>query len=637
MTWRFVPLRMVAPPGQSTLTLEPDAPTWMLTLDQIESQTGSIVNKRIAPAHEAGPSTYVFDDTMVLYSKLRPYLNKVLAPDEPGIATTELVPLQPRPKLLLRPYLKFYLRSRAFVAEASQFVAGVKMPRIMMDKLWSHELPLPPPLEQWRIVEILDQADSLRRERAEADAKAERILPALFYSIFGEPATNPKRWTPLTLDDVVTDTQYGTSQKAHENGRGIAVIRMNNIDRAGRLDLADLKYVELEEAELRALTLEPGDLLFNRTNSRELVGKTGLWSGDLEAVPASYLIRARVNRSEVLPEYVWAWMNTPYMKQILFGKARRAIGMANINSRELRSLPILKPPRDLQIRFAAQLKAMLEIDAQRACAALRLNRLFDTLLHRAFTGELTAKWRAAHAKELLAEMEEQARLLNAVPADAAGPKVTQRNDVKPRRHAGHDMYNKAALAAYIAHRCHNPQQPIGRTKMAKLFYLVQRRAGLELTEEFAHRAAGPLDDAIHKFLNLARKKRWVKLPAPRRTNASGPAPLKPVLPGDANDEAVERVRTRFADHLPQIDVVLEALGGRSWQELECWATVDAAAMTLLADGRRSTVTTVKSELAADPDWKLKLRKPAFSDANIAAALRGLQDMGFLPATQLLNA
>jgi type I restriction enzyme S subunit len=80
----------------------------------------------------------------------------------------------------------------------------------------------------------------LRKKRAEADAKAERILPALFIKMFGDPATNPKGWRQDRLGTVIVETQYGTLVRASENGEGITIIRMNNIDSLGRLDLRDL-------------------------------------------------------------------------------------------------------------------------------------------------------------------------------------------------------------------------------------------------------------------------------------------------------------------------------------------------------------------------------------------------------------
>jgi type I restriction enzyme S subunit len=169
----------------------------------------------------------------------------------------------------------------------------------------------------------------------------------------------------------------------------------------------------LDRQEVEKYRLVPGDLLFNRTNSRELVGKTGLWRGEIEAVPASYLIRVRVNRKLVFPEYIWAYMNTGFIKQVLFEKARRAIGMANINAQELRSLPVVIPDFETQCAFTRLLSGVdCPVESQ-SRTKVKIDQLFQVLLHRAFSSDLTAKWRDAHMKELLAEMEQQAKYLAA--------------------------------------------------------------------------------------------------------------------------------------------------------------------------------------------------------------------------------
>lgn len=411
MKWARASLGDVAPAERAEREFAPNEVVWHLNLDHIESQTGRILAKQRAPVSSAGNSTFLFDERNVLYSKLRPYLNKVVHPDELGIGTTELVPLRPRPGVLEADFLKFYLRSDRFVGFANSVVAGAKMPRMIMDKFWEHVIPLPAPTEQRRIVELLEQADGLRRKHAEADALADRILPALFHKLFGDPATNPKGWSKLKLGDVIVEASYGTSIPSNTSGEGLPVLRMNNIKSNGRLNLAELKYVTLDEAEAEKHLLRDGDLLFNRTNSKELVGKTGLWRVGFPAVAASYLIRVRVDISQAVPDYIWAWMNTPYFKQRLFDISRRAVGMANINATELRAMPLLVPAMALQHAFAARLRSLDGLATRRAEAAQQLQKLFSTLLHRAFAGDLTAKWREAHMGELAAEMEHQARLL----------------------------------------------------------------------------------------------------------------------------------------------------------------------------------------------------------------------------------
>ncbi len=147
MKWPTAKLGQIAPPERSEREFAPDEVVWHLNLDQIESQTGRVLEKKRAPASQGGVSTFAFDEGHVLYSKLRPYLNKVVRPDEPGIATSELVPLCPQPDILNADFLKFYLRSDRFVGFANQVVAGAKMPRMIMEKFWVHEMPLPAPRE----------------------------------------------------------------------------------------------------------------------------------------------------------------------------------------------------------------------------------------------------------------------------------------------------------------------------------------------------------------------------------------------------------------------------------------------------------------------------------------------------------
>ena len=273
-------------------------------------------------------------------------------------------------------------------------------------------IPVFAPSEQRRIVEILDEADQLRRLRREADAKAARILPALFLKMFGDPATNPMGWDLTTIGNVTSAIDYGTSTKSSDDGSGMPLIRMGNVDYNGHLDLRNLKHIQLSESEVARFRLWDGDILFNRTNSKELVGKTGLWDVDIEALAASYFIRIRVDCEQVTPTFFWAFMNCSYMKKVLRLTARGAIGQANINSSELRALVMYKPPLDQQHLFTNRWKQIRATIPQRVSDQTDLDSLFATLLQRAFSGQLTAKWREAHSKELLAEMEQQARLLN---------------------------------------------------------------------------------------------------------------------------------------------------------------------------------------------------------------------------------
>ena len=216
MEWPRYTLREVAPSIPCRNTPDPDATVWHLGLDRIEGHTGVVLGKHRAPVSDAGNSTFHFDQSHVLYSKLRPYLNKIVVPDEPGIATTELIPLRPRPHLVCREFLAYYLRSPVFLAYASQYVTGAKMPRVILDRFWAHEIALPPLSEQHRIVEILDQAHRLRRLRAEAETKADRILPALLVRALGSPANWGSDPSCCPLGEFVDPVSGATPSKKAE-------------------------------------------------------------------------------------------------------------------------------------------------------------------------------------------------------------------------------------------------------------------------------------------------------------------------------------------------------------------------------------------------------------------------------------
>jgi type I restriction enzyme, S subunit len=131
-----------------------------------------------------------------------------------------------------------------------------------------------------------------------------------------------------------------------------------------------------------------GDVLFNRTNSRELVGKTGMWDGRFEAVPASYFIRVRFRPNAEHPQHFTTLMNLPSMKRRLAEMARGAVGQANINSKELKSIELPVPPVKLQCQFAARVSDIRAMQAEQAASRRRLDDLFHSMLHRAFQGEL---------------------------------------------------------------------------------------------------------------------------------------------------------------------------------------------------------------------------------------------------------
>lgn len=403
-------LSVVAPPAPARLSLEPGEEIWHLTLDQIESHTGRILSKRFALAEEAGSSTFPFDQGNVLYSKLRPYLGKVVRPVESGIATSELIPLRPRRDLLDPDFLVYYLRSNQFTAFATQYSSGAKMPRVIMSKFWRHEMPLPPLSEQRRILEILDQADRILHLRAEADAVAERILSALFLQLFGDPIGNPRRWNMMPLGQLGS-LERGVSRHRPRNepsllGGPYPLIQTGEITNCGgRIYSYKHTYSELGLQQSR---LWPAGTLCITIAAN--IAQTGIL--ELDACFPDSVVGFSPHELGTT-EFIQAWLG--FLRSTIEAAAP-GFAQKNINLEILSELPVIFPPRALRELFSEQARVLQRLRYQRSRSEELLSGLLNTLLRRAFTGELTAAWREAHMKELLQEMEIQAKALASLEA-----------------------------------------------------------------------------------------------------------------------------------------------------------------------------------------------------------------------------
>lgn len=167
--------------------------------------------------------------------------------------------------------------------------------------------------------------------------------------MFGLPENNTHGFDTGVIGEVVKDVHYGTAKKSSDDGKYV-YLRMNNITYDGELDLTDIKRIDVSDKDLPGCIVKTGDVLFNRTNSKDLVGKTCYFSGDEPMIIAGYIIRLRMN-GKVLPEYLSVFMNLERSKKMLYSMAKGAVGQANINAKEVQSIEIVIPPMDIQKGF----------------------------------------------------------------------------------------------------------------------------------------------------------------------------------------------------------------------------------------------------------------------------------------------
>lgn len=416
MTWPIVSVGDVCLATTQADPARLGRPTFRyVDISGVDREAKAITKFEELPADDApSRARKLIEASDILVSTVRPNLNAIafVPPELDGeIASTGFSVLRVNENVSSAKFLYYWAQHTSFVDFLVANATGASYPAVSDAIVKRAPLPLPPLREQHRIVELLEQADALRRVRREADVKAARILPALFLKLFGDPATNPKGWPKCTVGDVLLSADYGSSTRASDEGKGLPLIRMGNVGYDGSLLLKDLKYVELNETEAKKYRLHAGDILFNRTNSLDLVGKTGIWNGELDAVVASYFIRLRVDTSKLEPAFLWAFMNSEFMKRVLRATARGAIGQANINTNELRAFPLYVPPLAVQKEFVNRVRAIKEL-LPTFVNNSDLDDMFSVLLQKAFAGELTAKWRKAHMQELLLEMQQQAKALN---------------------------------------------------------------------------------------------------------------------------------------------------------------------------------------------------------------------------------
>jgi type I restriction enzyme S subunit len=278
--------------------------------------------------------------------------------------------------------------------------------RISTSAVENFTIPLPPLFEQKAIALALDAVRRAKEATEKTIAAARQFKDSLMRHLFTygpvpveqadqvrtaekEIGPLPEGWRVEELGNAIRATQYGLSQRGESSG-GYPILRMNNLQE-GRLVTSDVQYVDLDDAEHLKYKLNPGDLLFNRTNSFDLVGKTSLFEGDGDYVFASYLIRVVPDPSRLDSEFINYYMNADSTQARLKLLATRAVSQSNINATKLRGLHIPLPSLDEQREIAAALRAVDQKISAEEARRQALSSLFSSLLHNLMTGKLRVR------------------------------------------------------------------------------------------------------------------------------------------------------------------------------------------------------------------------------------------------------
>jgi len=307
--------------------------------------------------------------------------------------SNHLTRLRPNPEKLCAEWLFMCLRDLwlqgYFAANCVEFVGQSAFNK---DKLLEVKIPVPPLAEQRRLVcrikTLTGRLEQARQARQAALAEAETILTS---AVSEEMERAVESGESMELGQILTKVQYGTSVKASPEPNGLPVIRMGNIQ-VGAIKTTDLKYLQLPPVEVERYRLEKGDILINRTNSAALVGKAGLFNIEGDYLFASYLIRLCVDVAVADPEFVNYVINSEEGQAYLRGQGKDAIGQTNINSGQIRKMPIRLPDLPHQREAVARLNALRgkldELLPLQREVETELAAFVPALLAKAFRGEL---------------------------------------------------------------------------------------------------------------------------------------------------------------------------------------------------------------------------------------------------------
>ena len=324
---------------------------------------------------------------------------------------------------ILRSYYgstgNFYLLNYLNCFNYRGYVNGTTRMKLTQASLCKIPVPVAPLSEQYRIVALIER---LFNKLDEAKEKAQAVVDgfelrrsAVLCKAFSGELTEQWRqehgvplesWKRFSINSVCNSLKYGTAKKSEKTG-SVVVIRMGNLQR-GEIDWSDLAYSN-DPDDIEKYHLDAGDVLFNRTNSAALVGKTSIYRGEYPAIYAGYLIRLDYKHDIITGEFLNYALNTNHAKEYCNAVKTDGVNQSNINAKKIGAYIIPVPTIDEQVKIVECLQNLLkkEQQAQKAAESVidQIDLIKKAILSRAFRGELgTNDPKEENAENLLLKM-----------------------------------------------------------------------------------------------------------------------------------------------------------------------------------------------------------------------------------------
>ncbi len=387
-------------------------------LEHLEKDKGIV---GFSSADKVKSTKNAFKEGQILYGRLRPYLNKHDITSFDGVCSTDILVFEAT-NLVANVLVDKFFNLPFFIEYVVSNSKGINLPRVSEETVLNTTFPLPPLSEQQRIVERIEELfakldEAKERLQEVAESFAVRKAAILHKAFTGEltkqwrleNGVSDESWEEKTIGEICSSLKYGTSKKSSDDGE-VVVLRMGNLQN-GEIDWSNLAYTSDEE-DIKKYLLKSGDVLFNRTNSPELVGKTSIYRGEMPAIYAGYLIKLDYEKNIVVGDYLNYYLNSSKAKEYYMQVKTDGVSQSNINAKKIGEFEIPLPTLSEQHEILRLIDELLarERKAQQATeqALASIDLMKKSILARAFRGELgTNKASEASALELLKQVLEE--------------------------------------------------------------------------------------------------------------------------------------------------------------------------------------------------------------------------------------
>ncbi|WP_052421662.1 restriction endonuclease subunit S [Paenibacillus sp. FSL P4-0081] len=356
------------------------------------SEDGKVNTKIERSYSEVSSGFTYFTENDVLFAKITPCMENGKGGvargliNGLGVGSTEFHVLRPN-ETVTSDWIHRFLSYSKFRKLAEKNMTGSagqrRVPKAFLEKV---RIPLPPLETQKRVNKKLDTVSELLAMRKQQLAELDNLIKATFYKMFGEPFRNDFKWDRVVLKDYLKlFPQNGLYKHQSKYGSGTKIVRIDSFYDGYVENISSLKRLSLEPEEIEQYALNKDDILINRVNSIEYLGKVGIVPDITEdIVYESNMMRFRLNQEYLIPIFLMYLWRTQFIKAQIRGRAKNAVNQSSVNQQDVLSFTVVKPPLSLQNQFA---NIVTKIEEQKAIVKQAIDEtqhLFDSLMSEYF-------------------------------------------------------------------------------------------------------------------------------------------------------------------------------------------------------------------------------------------------------------